>query len=68
MKYCVYQDGTTVQVPDGAVCASSGKIDSLLVDEFQLPDTSVEVHDNMGLVDLAIVALFVLPMLFSKRK
>ncbi len=67
MKYCVYADGSTLGQPSGSVC-SSGSGDAQLVDEFEIPDENVEVHDNMGLVDLAIVALFFLPMLFGKKR
>lgn len=68
MKYCVYADGSTVQQANDTICSNFNNANSVIVDEFQIPDTSVEVHSNMGLVDLAIVALFFLPKLLGKRK
>lgn len=67
MKYCVYEDGTTTQQENGTVCGPNKGI-AQLVDEFEIPDTSVEVHSNMFWVDIAVVALFFLPKLLSKKK
>lgn len=67
MKYCVYEDGSTTQQENGTVC-SEMKGTSQLVDQFEIPDTHVEVHSNMFWVDIAVVALFFLPKLLSKKK
>lgn len=69
MKFCVYADGTTTSQATGTTCNPTGiDTDAELVDEFELPDTSIEVHSNMFWVDLAVVALFLVPMLFKKRR
>ncbi len=67
MKYCVYQDGHTTEQPNGSTCQPWDS-NAQLTDEFEIPNTEVEVHSSMGLFDLAVVALFILPSLFGKKR
>lgn len=65
MKYCVYSDGSTDSLPSGSTCEPKWPL--ALMDEYEIPDTSIEVHNNLTWFNIIIVGLFFLPAMFKSK-